>query len=163
MTEYTSAAAPRDHASLRYTTYTVTGIPSAVRAKMLKELQGERARVSVFETAPLFDERHGFEIDRASLLLGRQPGVPLYESHPARALEYCAFVLRVKTEILELLRRRRVPLWAAHLEGTAFFDAFPELRTMLERIEPFERDLEERISREAAAVSTARTAPAASV
>ena len=49
---------------------------------------GERVRVPVFETASTFDERHAFFIDAASLLLGRQLGIPLYESHPRQAIKY---------------------------------------------------------------------------
>jgi len=146
---------------LRFTTYTVSNIPHAERTKVLRELLGERARVAVFETAPTFDERYHFSIDHASLLRGRQLGVPLYESHPAIALKFCTFVLRVKDEVLEKLRLKRVPLWVAHLEGTPFFDEFPELLELMTRAEVYERELEEEIARTPAAVPTARTAPAA--
>ena len=106
----------------------------------------------------------GRTVDSLSLppnaaLLGRLRGIPLVESHPRIVLEFATEVKRLWLAAREKLKRRRVPIWVAFLEGEMYFEYFPELKKYMDDVFELRTRLEARVAETVATATGALSDP----
>ena len=100
---------------------------------------------------PSMLDGHKYELDHDAAKLGRKKGIPLVESHPKIAHEYIKMVARLARVAIDKLKKRRVPVWVAFLDGDRFLDKFHELRDFMQEVKKEQVVMEALVRKTAAA------------